>query len=454
MSTTSSSLENPIEWEPQPEAANIVNAIVKQYLIDFEGADNFASRLLNETGTRFLDWIDHLVLPSKPEMAEQLEKVGFSLTQGEGYQIAQHHQGMFPAILLKENTKTECHLKVDSVADFLFTHKLDGSTKITGPAGSQLRMALFCQNETHQLSVIERHGWNQFSMPQNNTSQIAKALHHFDLFRRRERDLESNESGFNLAKSLIQEAIDDLGTDWTCDLFFEAERQFWQSRNHAARIQKSRQDALGMGWSNHDHHTYRSSREAYQSLIATLEILGFNCRERFYAGAEAGWGAQVLEHPVCGILIFADVDLLAEEVTGDFSHDGLPPLGTTGTIGTWCRLHGEAFLQAGMHHLESLFDCQAAKSQLAKVGVETMAPFTEFSYLWQAFTVGEKWQVSEKRIQAALAEGIIDQKQAEKCRNEGGIGSHLEILERNDGYKGFNQTGINDIILRTDPRRH
>ena len=35
---------------------------------------------------------------------------------------------------------------------------------------------------------------------------------------------------------------------------------------------------------------------------------------------------------------------------------------------------------------------------------------------------------------------------------EGAIGSHLEILERNDGYKGFNQTGISQIIRRTDPR--
>ena len=36
---------------------------------------------------------------------------------------------------------------------------------------------------------------------------------------------------------------------------------------------------------------------------------------------------------------------------------------------------------------------------------------------------------------------------------EGARGSHLEILERNEGYKGFNQSCINDIILRTDPRR-
>jgi hypothetical protein len=26
------------------------------------------------------------------------------------------------------------------------------------------------------------------------------------------------------------------------------------------------------------------------------------------------------------------------------------------------------------------------------------------------------------------------------------------VLERNDGYKGFNQTGISQIIRRTDPR--
>jgi hypothetical protein len=36
---------------------------------------------------------------------------------------------------------------------------------------------------------------------------------------------------------------------------------------------------------------------------------------------------------------------------------------------------------------------------------------------------------------------------------QGAFGSHLEILERNDGFKGFNQTGISEIVLRTDPRK-
>jgi hypothetical protein len=39
-----------------------------------------------------------------------------------------------------------------------------------------------------------------------------------------------------------------------------------------------------------------------------------------------------------------------------------------------------------------------------------------------------------------------------RTHQQGALGSHLEILERNDGYKGFNQTGISQIIRRTDPR--
>src|SRR5262249_36677222 len=159
-------------------------------------------------------------------------------------------------------------------------------------------------------------------------------------------------------------ATKDLGMDRACDLFFATEREYWQRRNRAARAQKARQDRLGLGWANHDHHTYRSSRDHFARLIALFEKLGFHCRERFYAGAQAGWGAQVLEQPRAGIVIFADVDLSPDELFGDFSHEPLPPRQQLGTVGLWCKLHGEALLQAGMHHLECQFDFDALKQQL------------------------------------------------------------------------------------------
>ena len=163
------------------------------------------------------------------------------------------------------------------------------------------------------------------------------------------------------AQSLFKAAAKDLGTDWACDLFFAAEREYWQNRNHAGAVQYERQNRLGLGWANHDHHTYRSSRAAFPHLIATLELMGFQCRERFYAGREAGWGAQVIEQPQARVVIFADVDLSPEEVADDFAHQPLPDRDHLGTVGLWCELHGEAFLQAGMHHLEAQFDFDAAR---------------------------------------------------------------------------------------------
>ncbi len=250
----------------------------------------------------------------------------------------------------------------------------------------------------------------------------------------------------------FQRAAASLGRNRACDLLFRSEREYWETRNQAARVQKERQAKLGIGWANHDHHTYRCSRELFAPLILFLESAGFFCRERFYAGKDAGWGAQVLEHRECGIVIFADVDLSEGEVSGDFAHDGLEPKADLGTVGLWCKLHGDSFLAAGMHHLECQFEFQAARDQLAQQGIESMQPFTDFPHLKQAFTVGERWSVPQERLDKLAELGVISQADAARFASEGAIGSHLEILERNDGYKGFNQTGISDIILQTNPK--
>jgi hypothetical protein len=82
-----------------------------------------------------------------------------------------------------------------------------------------------------------------------------------------------------------------------------------------------------------------------------------------------------------------------------------------------------------------------------------MKPFTDFPHLRQAFTQGERWPVREERIARLLADGRITPEQAATFRADGAIGSHLENLERNEGFKGFNQTGVTEIIHATDPRK-
>jgi hypothetical protein len=218
-------------------------------------------------------------------------------------------------------------------------------------------------------------------------------------------------------------------------------------------VQKRRQDLLGLGWANHDHHTFRCSRRYFPDLVKFMENLGLAKRERFYAGAEAGWGAQVMETPAVGIVVFADVDLLADEVNEDYAAKRLPEVGKVGTVGLWCGLHGDSFLQAGMHHLEARFNHPLLKEQLAAEGINTMKPFSDFPFLKQAFTEGERWTVSPGRVEELRKKGLITNAQAQGFLKDGAIGSHLENLERKGGFKGFNQKAVSAIISAVDPRK-
>ncbi|HWB20879.1 MAG TPA: hypothetical protein VG711_11305, partial [Phycisphaerales bacterium] len=442
-------------WQPQPKAQAFINELVADFLARCPAAADLARRMTHDTATRFNDWIDYIQVPKSDKIRARLTSVGFTRNPFPGAPDCYIHEGaLFPSIMLDRSPVTRLAIKVDSVVDFLTAHHITDDLAIDGEPLGRLRRAPAFFGEKAELWAVERHGYRGFSAPDVDPDIAMKTLQHSEAFRRRTRDWDEDEIGLDHTDQLIDAAVADLGPDLACDLFFYAERAYWQSRNHAGRIQKARQDKLGLGWANHDHHTYRSSRHCFTRLVRMFEKLGFNLRERFYAGQEAGWGAQVFEHPVTGIVIFADVDLSPEEIQGDFSHDPLPQRESLGTVGLWCGLHGEAILQAGMHHLECQFDHASLRAQLEVASIKTMDPFTNFAYLRQAFTEGERWTVNPARIQKLVEKNLITPAQSHWFRMQGGaIGSHLENLERNDGYKGFNQQGVSHIIAKTDPRK-
>jgi hypothetical protein len=254
------------------------------------------------------------------------------------------------------------------------------------------------------------------------------------------------------AIGLVNEMAGEIGMERTADEFFSAERDFYATRCAAARWQYARQQEIGIGWANHDHHTYRSSRAQFQSLMEFFATMGFVFRERYYSGADAGWGAQILEHPVSRVVIFADVDIAPDELNIDFANDPLAPRDTLGTIGLWCALHGTSIGQAGMHHLECEFDFAQAEANLTAAGFGVMRPFTDLPILKQAFTVAEPWKVEAAQMEPLLANGAIGQAQADRFAAVGAPGSHLELLQRWEGFKGFNKTGVSQIIRETDAR--
>ena len=276
-----------------------------------------------------------------------------------------------------------------------------------------------------------------------------------DLWQAVDDGLTTMKMGSPRPRRALERVIELAGsTDLACHLVFEVERDYWQSRNTAAQVQKARQDRLGLGWANHDHHTFRARGGSSRESSACSRRLGFELRERFHAGAHAGWGAQILEHPVTGIVIFADLDLAPEEATEDFAHVSLPdlprpeyrrPLGRACTASRSSR-------PACTIWKPSSTSMPCATASRAESGIETMAPFSNFPFLRQAFTAGERWPVAKHRADRALELGWITAEQHEKFLRDGTIGSHLENLERREGYKGFNQQAVSAIIAATDPR--
>ena len=439
------------QWSRQPAADALLRKIVSDFLQNCPAAATLSGRMFTETGTRFFDWIDSFTVPDS--FAQNLAQSGFVPHEFGDTAVYQHPEGMFPRVTLSSLPVVTIAIKVDFVADFLAINQLE--LEIEGSPMGPMRRATLARDPAAQLDIVERRGAWSPTLAQAAPVATSLAIHHLDIFRRRRRDFTDDHQGFAHAMQLARAAVLDLGPDTTCALFFQAEREFWQRRNRAAQVQKARQDQLGLGWANHDHHTYRSSRACFKDLIAFHELLGLECRERFYAGREAGWGAQILENPRVGIITFNDVDLAPEELLEDFAHQPLAPRDALGTVGLWCGLHGEAFLQAGMHHLECQFDFDALKTQLeSQHQITVMKPFTDYPHLRQAFTQGERWPVSEDRLQKLLAARLVTAEQAQQFRTQGAIGSHLENLQRNEGYKGFNQKGVSEIIAATDPRKH
>jgi hypothetical protein len=457
MSKSTVPLPKNFDWPLAYEGEKFIRARLDGFLANNSFARRLAARMHDETGTDFFEWVDHLVLSPDDETA--LVKAGFvpdraaTVKERSGEVVLEHPYATLPRVLLRRGkaNPSVVAIKPEFVADFVAANHL--TAEIEGEPRSRYRRAVVSVERGSQLEAVERRAYRGFAPAKLKSGELAAVIKATELFNTRPRYPENDADGFAAASKILGKCIKLVGRDVACQLFFEAERAYWERRNRAARFQKFRQDALGLGWGNHDHHTFRCSRAHFTDLVKFLTKLGFQKRERYYAGSEAGWGAQISEQPVTGIVVFADVDLMPEETSVDFSVQKLPPAPKLGTVGLWTGLHGDSFLQAGMHHLEARFDFGSLRDQLQSNGLNLMKPFSDFEFLRQAFTEGERWPVNPIRAERLASAGLITPEQRDKFITEGAIGSHLENLQRHGGFKGFNQKSVSAVISATDPRK-
>lgn len=432
-------------WERQPAAEELLNDLLTQYRNDNAFIASLEEDLRKHTSTNLFDWIDYIAANQDEELVKSLSETGF-VEQING---VYHHPGaQLPRIVLQEEKGVA--VKVERCADFLMAN---GKTSvIEGNPYSRFRRALVQRENGISLWCVERRCYPEIAAGKEDADDVLNYLSAREKWQTRMRAHENEEAAMTNAIDVAKEMVQMLGQDLAAWAVLEGERFYWESRNQAGQVQKNRQDRMGMGWANHDHHTFRSSRRFFPQLVQLFEILGFHCRERFYAGEEAGWGAQVMENSNAGLVLFLDLDLSPEELKIDFAHEQLPDLPKLGTVGLWCALHGDSILKAGMHHLEAQFAFEELTEDLHHMGIGMMDPFSNFPYLKQAFTHGEQWTVDPKRLETLLAKGLITEEEREKFLRYGAVGSHLENLQRKEGYKGFNQKNVSYIILKTDPR--
>ena len=434
------------DWGLYPEAENFLRTEVSRFLKNNVFAKNLSVKMKTYTSTHFFDWIDHIILPQ--ERVRGIKKLGFEYIGIDGTDVFKHTKTVFFPVVIGERDFIEIVLKPEDIEHF--TKKFGG--RIEGERFAPYRKAAIRRQGKYILSAAERRGYNGFAVHEvNDVDAYKKSL---KIFAERRRKFPSDKKGLDATQKLVESRMKKLSPARAADAFFRNERTYWQGRNHAGRIQKARQDKLGLGWGNHDHHTYRSSRKNFRQLIEIFERFGYVCRERFFAGEAAGWGAQILEHPVCDIVLFADVDITKNEKDMDFAHSGLANRKNLGTVGLWIGLHGESILQAGLHHLEARFDFERLRKDLPRQGANMMNPFSYFEFLKQAFTEGEYWTVDKKRLDALLKRGSITRDQYNNFLKHGAIGSHMENLQRTQGFKGFNQDSVTAILKATDPRKH
>ena len=435
------------DWQPQPDAEATFRQWLAERLARNPVASAFAEALMEGTAIRLRDLVDHVVFADTQTRAA-IEAAGWSEAEPG---VWRNPAGLFPPFLAGDAETV--WLRVEAVAVFAGAHGLDPAA-IEGEPLAPLRRVLAFPGET-AFGVLERNGSPAFAPLADNPEERRTARITLQRFRARRRQFDTVEAGLAHTEALVDEAIADLGSPHrACALWLLAEREYWQARCHAAQVQKARQDALGVGWANIDHHTYDSSRAHYQHTIAILEKLGYELREMLYAGDMAGWGSQVLEQPVIGSTIFADVDLAPHEVDLDFAHETLPPLEKHRRAGILCALHGESILEQGLNHVACFYDQKAMRAQMAGLGIRMMPPFSDMPHLYQELTFGDWAAVDPARVDALEAAGHLPAGEAERIRAEGAIITHLENIERNDGYKGFNKPGIDGVLQKLDPRRY
>src|SRR5262245_21002102 len=114
--------EQSFEWQRQPRAQALVHELVAEFCGKSSASRQLGERMLRETGTRFVDWVDFIAPPRQALDRGALLEAGFAFSDEDGTPVAEHPGGMFPTIRLDARRSWRVGIKVAWITDLLKIH--------------------------------------------------------------------------------------------------------------------------------------------------------------------------------------------------------------------------------------------------------------------------------------------------------------------------------------------
>src|SRR3979409_338291 len=132
--------ENRFDWPLCPDAQDFVLSKVEAFQQRNSFTRTLANRMSAETGTLFLDWIDHIVL-GRAE-TDALQQAGYRPEPAEtpiGETVYWHPEAMLPRVLIDERSREvngpkRVAIRPESISDFMTAHRVDGEPEGTPPS--------------------------------------------------------------------------------------------------------------------------------------------------------------------------------------------------------------------------------------------------------------------------------------------------------------------------------
>ena len=174
-------------WTPQPEGANLVQSLLAECQRDCPFAANLAKRMLDSTGTRLVDWVDHFALPAHHPAISKLPAAGYVQTGLPGLEAWEQPAGLLPRIRVTAGPHRQLAIKVESVVDFLAAQRLS-KMRIVGEPWASVRKAMVASDNSVEIWIVERHGSLAFDANAHETVAVPELLQHTEAFRLRRRD--------------------------------------------------------------------------------------------------------------------------------------------------------------------------------------------------------------------------------------------------------------------------